>query len=184
MNSSPRITLILGGARSGKSRHAEALALERFARPLYIATAANTDAEMADRIGRHRARRGARWTTREEPLDLAGALLNAEPACDGAVIECLTTWLANVLCTEDDAAYERRRDALLDALRVSTRPAILIANEVGLGIVPATELGRRFRDLAGWLNQDVARLADTVLFIAAGLPLTLKGAPSAERTTP
>jgi len=174
----PVVTFVFGGARSGKSTFAERLALQRFERPLYLATAENTDAEMTDRIARHRARRGARWHCVEEPLDLGGALRGSEPACDGVLVECLTTWLSNVLVREGAGGVPARRDALFAALGCPTRHVVLVSNEVGLGIVPASDLGRQFRDLAGWLNQDVARLAHEAVFIAAGLPLWLKGAPT------
>jgi adenosylcobinamide kinase/adenosylcobinamide-phosphate guanylyltransferase len=180
-NVSGAITLVLGGARSGKSTFAEQLAAKRFARPLYLATAEATDNEMAARIRAHRARRGRRWRTVEAPLDVARALRSA-PACDGVVLECLTTWGANVLVREGEAAFRRRRQALLAALRRARRPVIVVSNEVGLGIVPEHALGRRFRDLAGWLNQDVARLAHEVAFLVAGLPLWLKG-PMPETAT-
>lgn len=168
------ITLILGGARSGKSTFAERLAQERFRCPLYLATAEGTDAEMAARIAAHRARRGAQWICIEEPLDLAQALQSGVPACDGVLVECLTTWAANVLVKEGEAVFGLRREALLAALSATTRPVILVSNEVGLGIVPEHPLGRQFRDFAGWLNQDLARLASEVAFLIAGLPLWLK----------
>ena len=168
------LTLILGGARSGKSTFAEQLAQERFQRPLYLATAECTDDEMAARIATHRARRGAHWSCIEEPLDLAQALQSGVPACDGVLVECLTTWAANVLVKEGEAAFGQRREALLAVLAITTRPVILVSNEVGLGIVPEHPLGRQFRDLAGWLNQDLARLAPEVAFLVAGLPLWLK----------
>jgi adenosylcobinamide kinase/adenosylcobinamide-phosphate guanylyltransferase len=170
----PSLTLILGGARSGKSTFAEQLAQERFRQPLYLATAECTDPEMAARIAAHRARRGPHWRCVEEPLDLAGALQASDPACDGVLVECLTTWLANVLVKEGEAAVATRRQALLAALASSPRPLILVSNEVGLGIVPEYPLGRQFRDLAGWLNQDLAREAHAVAFLVAGLPMWLK----------
>ena len=170
----PTITLILGGARSGKSTFAERLACERFRRPLYLATAETTDAEMAARIALHRARRGAQWACVEEPLDLAQALQTGAPESDGVVVECLTTWVANVLVKEGDAAFQQRREALCAALAATQRPVILVSNEVGLGIVPEYPLGRQFRDLAGWLNQDLARMAHEVAFLVAGLPMWLK----------
>ncbi|MEI6211777.1 MAG: bifunctional adenosylcobinamide kinase/adenosylcobinamide-phosphate guanylyltransferase [bacterium] len=111
------------------------------------------------RIATHRARRGAHWSCIEEPLDLAQALQSGVPACDGVLVECLTTWAANVLVKEGEAAFGQRREALLAVLAIPTRPVILVSNEVGLGIVPEHPLGRQFRDLAGWLNQDLARLA-------------------------
>ncbi|MEI8243396.1 MAG: bifunctional adenosylcobinamide kinase/adenosylcobinamide-phosphate guanylyltransferase [bacterium] len=170
----PTITLVLGGARSGKSTAAERLAHERWRRPLYLATAERTDAEMAERIAVHRARRGPHWSCVEEPLDLARALLSGAPDSDGVLVECLTTWVANVLVREGEAALSLRRDALFAALAATPRPVILVSNEVGLGIVPEHPLGRQFRDLAGWLNQDMARLAHEVTFLVAGLPLWLK----------
>ncbi|MGI6494835.1 MAG: bifunctional adenosylcobinamide kinase/adenosylcobinamide-phosphate guanylyltransferase [Kiritimatiellia bacterium] len=170
----PTVTFVFGGARSGKSSFAEQLAVERFRHPLYLATAQPVDAEMGDRIARHRARRGDAWGCREEPLDLAHALATGDPACDGVLLECLGTWLGNVLHHEGEAAWPARRDALLAALRAPARSVVLVGNETGMGIVPATPLGRRFRDLNGWLNQAVAALADEVVFLAAGLPLWLK----------
>jgi adenosylcobinamide kinase/adenosylcobinamide-phosphate guanylyltransferase len=170
----PAITLILGGARSGKSTFAEQLAQERFQRPVYLATAECTDPEMAARIATHRARRGPHWRCVEEPLDLAGALQKLPPDCDGVLVECLTTWLANVLVKEGETAVESRRQTLRAALTAASRPLILVSNEVGLGIVPEYPLGRQFRDLAGWLNQELAREAREVAFLVAGLPMWLK----------
>ena len=170
----PRITFVFGGSGSGKSAFAERLALERFRHPLYLATAEHTDAEMDARIARHRARRGDAWGCHEEPLDIATAITSADPACDGILLECLSTWLGNVLYHEDESAWEKRRAAFLDALRASTRGIVIIGDEAGMGIVPATPLGRRFRDMNGLLNQAVAAAADEVAFVAAGLPLWLK----------
>ena len=170
------LTLILGGARSGKSR----LALQRAeasGKPVaFIATAQAHDAEMADRIARHQAERPAHWTTVEAPLDLAGAIQSAQAGC--IVVDCLTLWLTNCLCQPDPAAFDSQRAALLAALAArSDAELILVSNETGLGIVPLGALTRRFVDEAGWLNQDLARLADDVIFVAAGLPLVLKGNP-------
>jgi len=170
----PTITLILGGARSGKSTFAERMAQERFRQPLYLATAESTDAEMTARIAAHRARRGTHWSCVEEPLDLARALQTGAPGSDGVLIECLTTWIANVLVKEGEAALGPRREAFLAALAASQRPVIIVSNEVGLGLVPDYPLGRQFRDLAGWLNQEIARRAQEVAFLVAGLPLWLK----------
>lgn len=166
---SPRLTLVLGGARSGKSRHAEAL-LSREPGPwTYIATAEARDDEMRARIDEHRARRGAGWTTVEAPIGLAKALTGE----NAALVDCLTLWLTNLMLGGHDVS--RATDALLAVLCERTAPCILVANEVGLGIVPETPLGRAFRDEAGRLNQRVAQACDRVLFVAAGLPLTLKG---------
>ena len=170
------LTLILGGARSGKSR----LALQRAestGKPVsFIATAQAQDAEMAARIARHQAERPPHWTTIEAPLDLAGAIRAAEAGC--IVVDCLTLWLTNCLCQPDPAAFDGTRTALLAALAARRDDElILVSNETGLGIVPLGELTRRFVDEAGWLNQDLAQLADDVVFVAAGLPLVLKGNP-------
>jgi len=168
----PALTLVLGGARSGKSARAEALVLASGLRPVYVATAQAFDDEMRDRIAIHRARRGATWRTVEAPLDLAGTLA-AESAPDRAVlVDCLTLWLSNVILAERDSPEEA--DTLVAALGRAGGPVVAVANEVGLGIVPDNALARRFRDEAGRLNQAVARLADAVEFLAAGLVLPMK----------
>jgi len=165
----PRLTLVLGGARSGKSRYAETLVGPRSA--LYIATAEVRDSEMADRVRLHRSRRGANWRTRETPFDLA-AVLRDTAADEPVLVDCLTLWLSNLLLVGRDVASECA--ALLTALTAGVSPTILVANEVGLGIVPDNELARAFRDHAGRLNQEIAAIADRVVFVAAGLPLVLK----------
>jgi len=170
----PAITLVLGGARSGKSRHAETLVAAAAAAATYIATAEPGDAEMAARIAAHRARRGGSWHTVEAPLDLAPEILgHAEPARP-ILVDCLTLWLSNVLLA--GRVVEHEAETLCAALRDARGPVVLVANEVGLGLVPDTPLGRQFRDAAGRLNQQIAALADRVVFVAAGLPLVLKGA--------
>jgi adenosylcobinamide kinase/adenosylcobinamide-phosphate guanylyltransferase len=164
-------TLILGGGRSGKTAHALRLAESAVGRGLVmIATAEALDGEMRDRIARHRAERGARWRTLEAPLDLAGAL-GEVGASEFAVVDCLTLWLSNLMHAERD--LEAEAAGLISAL--GGRDVVLVSNEVGLGIVPDNALARRFRDAAGRLNQAVAGAADHVVFVAAGLPLTLKG---------
>ena len=172
----PPVTLVLGGARSGKSGHAEALAEAAAAERLYLATGTAGDAEMAERIARHRARRGEGWTTCEEPLDLADALAAQSRADRPVLVDCLTLWLANLLFAERDPVRETRR--LIDALPGLAGPVVFVSNEVGLGIVPDNALARLFRDEAGRLNQAVAAAADRVVFVAAGLPLVLKPAPA------
>ena len=168
----PLVTLVLGGARSGKSRHAEQMIERSAARGTYCATAEAGDAEMATRIAAHQARRGRFWRTVEEPLAL-GPVITAEPQPDRPLlIDCLTLWLSNVMLA--GRSVDEERGALCLALRLAAGPVVLVANEVGMGLVPETPLGRRFRDAAGWLNQEVAALADRVVFVAAGLPLVLK----------
>ncbi len=163
---------VIGGARSGKSRHAEGLARATGLPLVYIATAEAFDAEMAARIADHRTDRGAGWTTIEAPHDLAGALA-AVPGGAAVLVDCLTLWLSNLMLADrmEEVA------TLLPALAVRRGPVVLVSNEVGLGIVPDTPLGRAFRDAQGRLNQAVAAVADRVVFMAAGLPLVLKAAP-------
>ena len=174
----PALTLILGGARSGKSRHAEALVTNAASAGTYIATAEPGDAEMAARIAAHRAQRnnragGAFWCTAEEPLNLAEAIRAAADPVRPILVDCLTLWLANLMGA--GRIVEHEAEALCAALRDARGPVVLVANEVGLGLVPETQLGREFRDHAGRLNQQIAALADRVVFVAAGLPLVLKG---------
>ncbi len=171
----PGFSLVLGGARSGKSRFALQRAEARWRHPLYLATAEVRDDEMSERVQRHRAERGARWACIEEPLDLVGALARVPDGCDGVLLDCATIWLSNILLKQGRDAVASRTRALLAALRDSPRETLVVSNEVGLGIVPDTPLGREFRDLQGWFNQDLAAAATTVVFITAGLPLCLKG---------
>lgn len=168
------VTLILGGARSGKSRHAQALAESSGMAVTMIATARAGDAEMAARIARHRADRPPHWRTVEEPRNLASALTAAANTGHCVVVDCLTLWLLNLL-EAGEPAFSRERAALFECLPTLPGDIVLVANEVGLGVIPLGELTRRFVDEAGRLNQDLARLADTVVFVAAGLPLNLKG---------
>lgn len=164
--------LVLGGARSGKSRYAQQRVEACAGRLAYIATAQALDAEMADRIARHRADRDARWHTIEAPLDLAGALARAGETHAAILIDCLTLWLSNLLLADRDPQHEGV--ALAEAVAACPVPVVLVANEVGLGIVPDNALARRFRDEAGWLNQRLAAMADEVVFVVAGLPMVLK----------
>jgi adenosylcobinamide kinase/adenosylcobinamide-phosphate guanylyltransferase len=166
------VTLVLGGARSGKSRYAEALVENAAAAGIYCATAEPGDAEMAARIAAHRARRGPFWHTVEERLALAPVIAAAAAPERPLLIDCLTLWLSNLLLAGRPTDEESH--ALCAALRLAAGPVVLVANEVGMGLVPETALGRRFRDAAGRLNQQVAGLADRVVFVAAGLPLVLK----------
>lgn len=174
MSMKRKIVLVLGGARSGKSTHAQKLAETWWQRPLYLAPAEALDQEMTERVRMHREQRGPKWGCAEEPLDLAGVLRATTPPRDGILIDCATLWLTNVLLKEGEAAVQTRKQELFAALKASPCDVIIVSNEVGMGIVPESALGRTFRDLQGWLNQDLAALADTVLLVIAGLPLKLK----------
>ena len=167
------ITLVLGGARSGKSRYAEGLAAAAPGPRVYIATARVWDGEMAERVSRHRQDRGSGWLTVEEPLDLCGALRRHAAAGTAVLVDCLTLWLTNLMMAEADVAA--RTDGLLETLAAVEGRVVLVSNEVGLGIVPDNALARRFRDHAGRLHQAVAARATRVVFVAAGLPMILKG---------
>lgn len=169
----PAVTLVLGGARSGKSVHAERLLDSHPRRRVYVATAEIRDAEMAERVQQHRARRDPDWGLVEEPLDLPRRLVAETEKGAAVLVDCLTLWLTNVMLAERDAASAM--DELDASLGQCGGPIILVSNEVGLGIVPDNRLAREFRDLAGRLNQRMAARADHVVFIAAGLPLVLKG---------
>lgn len=169
------LVLISGGARSGKSRHAEGLALAAAASlgaaPVYIATAEAHDDEMRDRIAAHRARRDAAWRNVEAPMALAEALDETDRG-GPRVVDCLTLWLTNLMLAERD--WESAAQALCAAAHRQVTPVFIVTNEVGLGIVPDNALARRFRDAAGFLNQMVAGVADEVIFMVAGLPMKVK----------
>jgi len=166
-----KLTLVLGGARSGKSRYAEDLIAALPAPWAYVATAQAGDAEMAKRIAAHRRRRGPQWRTLEAPRDLAAALQSCRAL--PVLVDCLTLWLSNLMLAGADIDGEIAQ--LETALAAMTAPVVLVANEVGSGIVPAHELGRRFRDLQGLLNQRMAARAERVVLMVAGLPLMVKG---------
>jgi adenosylcobinamide kinase/adenosylcobinamide-phosphate guanylyltransferase len=165
------LSLILGGASSGKSAYAERLAITSGLSPVYLATGQAGDGEMATKIARHQARRGPEWQLIEAPLDL---LLPLQGAGAGQVVllDCLTLWLSNQLEAGRDMEAETTR--LLGAIASSKAQVIAVSNELGLGLVPTTPLGRAFRDAQGQLNQRVAAAAASVTFVAAGLPLSLK----------
>lgn len=164
----PAVTLVLGGARSGKSKHAEGL-LEAVGGGLYVATAEAWDDEMKERIRLHQDRRGDQWDDLEAPLDLVSAIRDASRP---VLIDCLTIWLSNLMHYERDVESEIAN--LIEALESSSQPIVLVSNELGLGIVPENALARRFRDQHGRMNQLVAGLASRVILVAAGLPLMLK----------
>jgi adenosylcobinamide kinase/adenosylcobinamide-phosphate guanylyltransferase len=167
------LTFVLGGARSGKSRHAEAAIRGKGPGPwLYVATGQAFDDEMTARIARHRADRGEGWITVEAPHDLAATLRAAGSERLPILVDCLTLWLSNRLLAAADVEAESRD--LVDALAGLRVPAVVVSNEVGLGIVPDNALSRAFRDAAGRLHQAVAARADHVVLVVAGLPLVVK----------
>ena len=167
-----RLTLVLGGARSGKSRYAESLITACAPPWIYVATAQAGDDEMAERIAAHRARRGAGWQTIEAPHDLAGAV-DAVSLHASLLVDCLTLWLTNRMLAKADLDAEILR--LEEALAHRAGAAVLVSNEVGYGIVPDNALARGFRDAQGRLNQRLAARADRVVLVVAGLPLVVKG---------
>jgi adenosylcobinamide kinase/adenosylcobinamide-phosphate guanylyltransferase len=165
------LTLVLGGARSGKSRYAEWL-ITTYPQPwIYVATAEARDEEMAQRIAAHKARREAGWQTIEVPRDLADAL-RATPAGAAVLVDCLTLWLSNLM--ESGFDIEAQMAELQEALAERNGPTVIVANEVGLGIVPDNALARRFRDLQGMLNQRLAAQAARVVMMVAGIPIAVK----------
>lgn len=170
---SPGAVLVLGGARSGKSAFAERLVAETGLSRHYIATGRAFDDEMRERIARHREDRGDGWQTHEEPLALAARIADVARADRAVLVDCLTLWVTNLMLEERDIAAEC--SGLLEALRKAPGRIVLVSNEVGLGIVPENRMAREFRDHAGRLHQKVAALVPEVYFIAAGLPLKMKG---------
>ena len=168
---------VLGGCRSGKSRYAEEWITSRFKRKIFVATlaAAQNDTEMKNRVELHRKRRDDSWQTVEEPLHLASTLQQKQNDADVILIDCISMWISNCLLAEMcDATIEKEVRHLAATVGNLVVPVVLVANEVGLGLVPDNTLGRRFRDLAGWTNQQLAAACKTVIFVTAGLPLTLK----------
>lgn len=168
----PRVTLVLGGVRSGKSAYAESLFAE-LPRPwAYIATAEALDPEMSERIRAHQARRGPDWISYEAPTAITEVLMT-KAAERPALVECLTLWLSNLMHLGSEV--QKETELLVEALGVGSAPRVLVSNEVGLGIMPSNDLARAFSDQAGKMNQRLAAIADRVVFVAAGLPLVLKG---------
>ena len=169
-----RTALVLGGARSGKSAYAQSLAEPHGRDRLYLATGSAGDEEMAERIARHQSHRGRGWTTLEEPLEVAAALTAQARPSRMVVVDCLTLWLSNLMLAGRDPGPAIR--ALAEAVGDLAGPAILVSNEVGMGIVPDHKLGREFRDWQGRANREIGAACDAVIFVAAGLPLQLKPA--------
>lgn len=164
--------LVVGGVRSGKSAHAQTLAEKHHGPLAYVATAQAFDEEMANRIARHQADRGPRWCTFEAPLELPAMLENIGPDYGAVLVDCLTLWLSNIMLAERNVAIAG--DELVQAITRCPRPVVLVANEVGMGIVPTNALARAFRDEAGMLNQKIARHCCSVVLTVAGIPLQIK----------
>ena len=172
------VSLVIGGARSGKSRFAQSLGAT-VRRAFYIATARAEDAEMEARIARHRQQRPAHWCTIEAPLDIAEAVDRCRGTCNFVLLDCLTVWLSNYCWQHrEKSELDIETAALVEVARVATTAidahVVIVTNELGCGIVPETPLGRFFRDLQGRINQEAARLADQVILVVAGLPMTIK----------
>ena len=170
-----QLELILGGARSGKSRLAEQRCRESGMQLVYVATAQAGDGEMCERIAHHQARRGDVWTLVEEPLDLAGVIQTKATAGHCVLVDCLTLWVSNCLHENN---WPQRRQAFFDALSKARGKVIMVSNEVGLGVVPMGELSRRFVDESGFLHQQLGSLCQRVTLVSAGLPLDLKNEPA------
>jgi adenosylcobinamide kinase/adenosylcobinamide-phosphate guanylyltransferase len=169
-----QIILVTGGARSGKSKYAEQRAAVLGRRRLYVATAEAKDEEMVQRIAEHKRRRGDEWTTIEEAVELAEALLAQRGRTDCALVDCLTLWLSNLLLQHDQVYAEGKVEDLVTTLPRLDFHVILVTNEVGWGIVPDNSLARQFRDLAGWTNQRIAAIANEVVLTVAGIPTVVK----------
>ena len=169
---SGHITLILGGARSGKSRFAEQMAFETGKNKIYLATSQAFDGEMVDRINKHKTDRGNGWVTVEEPIDIKRVLKTSADTDNVVLLDCLTLWISNLMMVERDISDAFKE--LCDVLPELEGELILVSNEVGQGIVPDNAMARAFRDYAGRLHQDIAALADEVYFVTAGLPQKLK----------
>lgn len=174
MSDTPRTTLVIGGARSGKSCHAQALAQAMAPRRIFIATAQPFDDEMRDRIARHQADRDASWTTVDAPTTLPAAIRAHATGNDVVLVDCLTLWLSNLLLA--DADLDAAGDDLIAATFAASAPIVFVSNEVGYGIVPDNALARHFRDAAGRLNQRLAATCDATDLVVAGIPLRLRGA--------
>lgn len=172
-SSRPAIHLVIGAARSGKSRYAESVAQDSGLTKLYLATARVLDEEMAARVTRHKLDRGVGWFTVEEPIALAEAIANRAAPDRVILVDCLTLWLTNLMIEGEDIAGHVA--ALATALERARGPVVLVSNEVGGGIVPDNAMAREFRDLQGRLNQDMAALASHVTLVVAGIPLAIKG---------
>ncbi|MBS3779787.1 MAG: bifunctional adenosylcobinamide kinase/adenosylcobinamide-phosphate guanylyltransferase [Desulfovermiculus sp.] len=171
------LTFILGGCRSGKSRHALELAEQSGVQDkFFLATCQAFDPEMQDRIAKHRSERGPGWTTLEEPLNIPVLLERTSCSSSLILLDCLTLWVSNLLMEDKDEAWiHAQLDSLEQGLQAAPGPVLVVSNEVGQGIVPDNPMARRFRDLVGWMNQRVAAKANRVVWMVAGLPMRVKG---------
>ena len=171
------ITFVIGGCRSGKSTYAMQTAEKMTAeQKIFIATCVPQDDEMKRRVARHQKERSQNWVTVEAPLDLPEAILQNSRRGDVILVDCLTLWVSNLLIeTGDEKKIEDTIPQLIEALQKATCPIVLVSNEVGTGIVPENRLARQFRDITGWVNQAVARCANKVVWMVAGIPVTVKG---------
>ena len=171
-----KVILITGGCRSGKSRYALNYADQHFSKKLYLATCEVLDEEMARRVENHKKMRGREWQTVEEPIEIIDKIRQYGNEVEVVLMDCLTLWLSNLLLKwDDDSKIMEEIDRFTHTIKGSQTSLILVSNEVGMGIVPADPLSRRFRDLTGIANQKIAEMADTVIFMVSGIPLFLKG---------
>lgn len=168
------VVLITGGARSGKSGYAEERAVRLGTKLLYVATAEPGDDEMARRIAEHRKRRGERWVTVEEPLEIGSALAEHQGKVDCAVVDCLTLWVSNFLIQRGEESVVKATEDLIQGLPRLNFHLLFVTNEVGWGIVPDNPLARQFRDLSGWVNQSIGRVADEIILMVTGVPVVVK----------
>jgi adenosylcobinamide kinase / adenosylcobinamide-phosphate guanylyltransferase len=171
------LILVLGGAKSGKSSWALQYTEARYRSFLFLATARSLDDEMAERIRLHKSSRGPDWQLIEEPVEIPEALRTRCGDVETVLVDCLTVWLSNVMFEKGVESIDFYRDDLLTTLSARDQNIIVVSNELGMGIVPENPIGRKFRDLSGQVNQHIAAIADTVVFLTAGLPMVLKGAP-------
>jgi adenosylcobinamide kinase/adenosylcobinamide-phosphate guanylyltransferase len=170
-----KTTFVIGGCRSGKSSYAQSLAEKIPGKKLYLATCVPRDAEMRARVERHQGQRGPDWDTLEEPVKLAAAIKRKSGGCGVILVDCLTLWISNILLSaEGKPGLEKACEDLVQTLETTECPVILVSNEVGTGIVPENELARRYRDEAGRVNQKIAAMADRVVWMVAGIPVTIK----------
>ncbi len=167
---------ITGGCRSGKSRYALDYANRRFSEKIFLATCEPLDEEMAHRVENHRRTRGPEWRTIEEPIEIVDKIGQHEEEETVILLDCVTLWISNLLLKwDDDRRVLGEVSRLIESIKKSKASFLLVSNEVGMGIVPADPISRRFRDLAGWANQKIAEAADTAIFMVSGIPLFLKG---------